>query len=136
MLHPDSKWKNRWDLLVIVLSVENSVITPYELAYGAIDSPYLDAFNWVMNVLFVFDILINFWTMYWNSMTDEIMNNWKMSAIRYIFYGRFFIDVAASFPTEILKYIVGNDKWYKLIGLLKLIRILWLGRMISFLWAN
>ncbi len=107
MFHPDSKWKNRWDLLVIILSVENSIVTPYELAYGDIDSPYLDAFNWVVNVIFFMDILITFRTMFRNSMTDEIVNNWVQSAIRYIFYGRFIIDIAASFPTEILGYIIG-----------------------------
>jgi hypothetical protein len=63
MLHPDSKWKNRWDLIVIILSVENSVVTPYELAYGDIDHVVMDIFNWFVNVLFFFDIFITFRTM-------------------------------------------------------------------------
>jgi hypothetical protein len=33
-----------------------------------------------------------------------------MAAINYVFFGRFFIDIAASFPTEILGYIFGSDK--------------------------
>lgn len=53
-----------------------------------------------------------------------------------MFFGWFIIDIAASFPTEVLGYIIGNDKRFKLIGLIKLIWILRLGRMISFLKAN
>lgn len=109
MLHPDSKWKNRWDLLVIILSVENSVLTPYELAYGDINHVALDVFNWIVNILFFMDILITFRTMFRNSMTDEIVNNWKLSAAKYILQGRFLIDLAASFPTEVLTFIVGAD---------------------------
>ena len=136
MFHPDSKWKMRWDLLVIILAIYNSVMSPYELAYGTISSVYKAIVDWTCNVLFFTDIIFSFWTMVKNPKTEEIVNNWKYSAIRYVFYGRFIIDLAASFPTEILNYSLGNNPHYKLVGLLKLIRILRLGWMITFLWAN
>jgi hypothetical protein len=34
MLNPDNKTKTYWDLFVILLALENAVVTPYELAYG------------------------------------------------------------------------------------------------------
>jgi hypothetical protein len=62
MIHPDSKLKSYWDIFIILLAVENAVLTPYELAYGAFESIVKEIFDWSLNVIFFTDIIITFRT--------------------------------------------------------------------------
>lgn len=52
-------------------------------------------------------------------------------------YGRFGIDLVASIPLEIVTLILkSNVSNLKFLGMLKMVRLLRLGRMITFLKAN
>lgn len=58
-------------------------------------------------------------------------------AIRYVLYGRFVVDLIASMPLEVFSFIFNSQSSnLKFIQMLKLIRLLRLGRMITFLKAN
>lgn len=76
-MHPDNKWKMRFDLLIIILSIYNAIIVPYEAAYGEISSVALQVVDQLINAMFIIDIFINFRLVYRDSKTDEEIYNWK-----------------------------------------------------------
>lgn len=134
LINPDNKYKNWWDLIIIVFSVWNAVLVPYTSAYGSIDNIVVSIIDRFVDVCFIIDIFINFRTMYRDSRTDELVQNWKKITFRYVFYGRFWIDLLASLPVEVLELVLGSNAQF--IRLIKLIRLLRLGRMITFMRAN
>ena len=67
----------RFDLLVIILSIYNAIIVPYEAAYGEISSVALQVVDQLINAMFIIDIFINFRLVYRDSKTDEEIYNWK-----------------------------------------------------------
>lgn len=77
LIHPDSRFKVCWDLIVIILSVYNSLLIPYEFAYSINTNLALDLVDRAIDVGFIIDILINFRTMYRDSHTDEIIASGK-----------------------------------------------------------
>ena len=58
-------------------------------------------------------------------------------AVRYVLYGRFVVDLIASLPLEIITLVLTtNSDNLKFLGMLKMVRLLRLGRIITFLKAN
>jgi hypothetical protein len=58
-------------------------------------------------------------------------------AINYVLYGRFGVDFVASMPLEVITLLLPtNSSNLKFLGLLKIVRLLRLGRIITFLKAN
>ena len=57
--------------------------------------------------------------------------------IHYVLYGRFGVDLVASLPLEVITLIPqSNSSNLKFLGMLKMVRLLRLGRIITFLKAN
>ncbi len=97
----------RWDLLIIVLALYNCLSIPYEVCYGSsfTESVGLDVFEYSIDVLFFLDIIIMFWTSYVNKAGNEIKSGLKI-ALKYVFNGRFFIDLGASLPLELIVVVI------------------------------
>ena len=58
-------------------------------------------------------------------------------AAQYVLYGRFGVDLIASLPLEIITLILQSDSLnLRFLGMLKMVRLLRLGRIITFLKAN
>lgn len=66
-----------WDLTIIILSVYNSILIPYEFAYGIDYIVFLEIIDRVVDSTFIIDIFINFRTMYKDSRTDELVRSGK-----------------------------------------------------------
>ena len=67
-------------------------------------------------------------------MTGEPIDNPKQIALSYIFKGRFIIDFLACIPFELFSLIFNDNKTYvKPIKLLKLSRLLRVGRIITYM---
>ena len=77
LIHPDSKFKTFWDLVVIILSVYNSLLIPYEFAYSVNYHVVMDVLDRMIDVGFIIDIFINFRTMYRDSRTDDVVTSGK-----------------------------------------------------------
>lgn len=77
LVHPDSKFKIVWDLIVIVFAVYNAFLIPYEFAYEIDTNIFLEIIDRTIDVIFIIDIFINFRTMYHDSKTDEIVKDSK-----------------------------------------------------------
>ena len=77
LIHPDSKFKVTWDLIVIILSVYNSILIPYEFAYSIKPNMFLVILDRMIDATFIVDIFINFKTIYKDSHTDELVTDAK-----------------------------------------------------------
>ena len=97
--HPNEGFKLRWDLLVILLSIYNAIVTPQQFALTQTydDSRAIAIIDTIIDVIFVVDILIMFRTNYRDEKRDIIISDWKMIAINY-FKGRLLLDLLASIP--------------------------------------
>ncbi|CDW82933.1 cyclic nucleotide-binding protein [Stylonychia lemnae] len=106
------------------------------LAFEPDQNDGYSAWERIIDVCFGLDIAFNMRTSYINEKTGfEIAGN-RPVALNYIKSGRFFVDLAASIPFELV--IEGTDpgasnKQLKLFGLLKLVRLLRLGRIIRYM---
>ena len=99
------------------------------------DQPYIFYINSVIDFLFFLDILLNFRTSYINQMTGDEIKNPVEIAKNYVLGYRFAIDLAATIPFDLLVIdiiqVQTNSTTLQLFGLLKLIRILRLGKIIA-----
>ncbi len=91
--------------------------------------------NWFIDIFFLLDILINFRTTLNNPETGGEISDPKSIALHYL-KGKFFIDLLASIPFDFFSVLFidsGDSFILELFGLLKLVRILRLSRLITYM---
>lgn len=111
-----------------MLATYNCFQVPYHAAFTDFDDSFI-AFkivNALIDVFFILDVFVNFRTSYVNSSTGEEIIDLKVIAIQYM-KGRFWIDLAASIPFDIVTLIffnsVQNNHIIQVLGMLKLTRV-------------
>ena len=111
---------------------------PYTAAFTGFENTplYADIINAMIDVAFLLDILINFRTSYIKEATGEEVVRFRDIAIQYIKM-RFWIDLIASIPVDIIGFFVitgeANSATLQMFGLLKLVRVLRLSRLITYM---
>ena len=133
----------KWDLLIIILAVYNSIFLPFEIAFR----PEYTNYEWVywfnksVDITFFIDILVNFRTTYINPITGEEIKKPSKIACNYL-SGKFWVDLVSTIPFEdVLIFFPENhfenqedlQKKVVIISCLKLIRILRLAKLINHL---
>lgn len=70
--YPTDKFKIYWDMVIILLSIWNSILIPYELAFPSIveEEPSLTTLDYFIDAAFAFDIVINFRSVYYDPKTE------------------------------------------------------------------
>lgn len=131
--HP---YKVKFDLFIIALSCYNAFSIPLQISFepAFLESRYFFWVDFVINIMFAVDILVNFWSAYINTKTGvEIQIGWLV-ALNYI-KTRFFIDLIATIPFDFIMgfFMSTSSPIFQLIGLIKLVRILRLTKLLSFL---
>lgn len=66
MLYPEDRFKINWDLLIAFVLIITCSITPVTLAFYEEESAAMMIFNAIINILFGFDIIIIFFTAFYN----------------------------------------------------------------------
>ena len=86
MININNKWRVRWDLIVMVLSIYNSYTAPIEIAFNppSYQTKTFTNVNWIIDSFFWLDIIINFRTSYINTMTGDEVIKPKKVAINYL----------------------------------------------------
>lgn len=130
------KFRFYWDLVIIAFAIYTSVWTPFDLAFKPTWSEWegLVALDWICNIFFMIDILINFRTTYINTKTGKEIWSPKLIAKHYVLGGKFWIDILSSIPFDNFQ----NDNLSALgaIGMLKLIRTARISKIIQHLDVN
>ena len=110
-----------WDIVIILLATFNSFAIPFLIAFEPVvrldiftrlcatalvfdvqsaNSVSYKVFDYLVAVVFVSDMLINFRTTFVITRTGDEIWDQKMIAKRYLFGGRFIIDILSAFPLE------------------------------------
>ncbi|XP_055007381.1 LOW QUALITY PROTEIN: potassium voltage-gated channel subfamily H member 2-like [Boleophthalmus pectinirostris] len=142
-----SPFKAVWDWVILLLVIYTAIFTPYSATFLLSDqeeaamqtcgyscSP-LNVVDFIVDIMFIVDIVINFRTTYVNS-NDEVVSQSARIAVHY-FKGWFLIDMVAAIPFDLLIYRSGEEvarggaegETTTLIGLLKTARLLRLVRV-------
>ena len=77
LIYPNSGFKIAWDLVIIVLSVYNSILIPFEFAYSVESSIWFEIVDRIVDAAFIIDIIISFRSVYRDSRTDELVTDSK-----------------------------------------------------------
>lgn len=92
-----------------------------------------------IDILFIFDIFTNFKTMYLDIKSDQYLSDSKKIFLNYV-KGRFIVDLIASIPFEFIASFFANaalsSSATNFLSMLKLTRLLRLGRMVSYIQMN
>jgi hypothetical protein len=139
--HHDARSRMTWDIIVILLALWNCIYIPIDVAFKPDKSQGMVISDSVIDVCFAVDIIINFMTTYINPKTGVVVTNPTRIVKNYVFRGRFWVDLLASIPFDKvfatdpdLVGIDGTEKDYStVLGLLKMVRLLRLGRIITFM---
>ena len=59
---PASKFKTFWNITVILLLAYTSTVVPFQVAFVDIDSDFSTFINYMVDILFGVDIIINFFS--------------------------------------------------------------------------
>eukprot|EP00347_Sterkiella_histriomuscorum_P014633 403360135 len=138
LIHPHSNAKFYWDMIIIILSLVNAIYVPVEITFN-IETPPMEAINYIMDCVFVADIIVNFRTIQLDERTSDAIIDPKQISLNYIFKGRFFVDLISTIPLEFIGDIENvnvSKSTLKLIGLIKLTRLLRLARIITYIKMN
>ncbi|CAI2372401.1 unnamed protein product [Moneuplotes crassus] len=128
----------KWEIFIIFLAIWNGFSIPFSVAFYEEDQENIGwlIVNSFTDFLFFIDVLINFRTTYMDEATSEEIFDSRLIAIQYL-KGRFWVDMVASIPFDLLARPFfskdGDSTVFQMLGILKLIRILRLSRLISFM---
>ncbi|XP_025156617.1 potassium voltage-gated channel subfamily H member 2 isoform X4 [Harpegnathos saltator] len=133
-----SPFKAVWDWIILLLVMYTAIFTPYVAAFVLSDPDYnrknkkysdepIVIIDFIVDVTFIIDIIINFRTTFVNS-NDEVVSHPGKIAVHYL-KGWFIIDLVAAIPFDLLLVGSDTDETTTLIGLLKTARLLRLVRV-------
>ncbi|XP_011162961.1 potassium voltage-gated channel subfamily H member 8 isoform X2 [Solenopsis invicta] len=124
-------FKSCWDWLILIATFYVAIIVPYNASFINIDRPTMVS-DVVVEVLFIFDIVLNFRTTY-VSRKGEVVSNSRSIAVNYV-KGWFIVDFVAALPFDFLyasDVYSGEESAHSNIHLVKLTRLLRLARLLQ-----
>ncbi|KAJ8676492.1 hypothetical protein QAD02_012279 [Eretmocerus hayati] len=124
-------FKTCWDWLLLIATLYVAVVVPYNASFVSIDRASMVS-DVVVEVIFIFDIVLNFRTTYVNR-KGEVVSNSKSIAVNYI-KSWFLIDLVAALPFDLLyasDLYTSEDSGQSQIHLVKLTRLLRLARLLQ-----
>ena len=122
--------------MIIITTIWNLIYAPFQFAYLSTGNPHvmIDILERTIDVLFIFDVILNFRTVFKKPMTGELVTDPKKIAYHYIFSMNFWIDLVASFPIEIILLFTGESRTEtRFIRLLKLTKLFRFGKLLSYI---
>ena len=116
-------------------AVFNCFSIPIKVAFNppSMSTTFFEVFDWIVDFIFLLDIIITFRTSFINYKGIEV-TNLKEIARSYL-KGQFMLDFVATIPIDsIIRTIFNTDNHlYEIFGILKLGRILRLNKIIQYL---
>ena len=140
ILDPKSKFMRRWDATVMCLLMYTAVMTPYDVGFRY-DNNDLDTSFWMqqcVDVLFFFDIIVNFSLGYYDNLHRRWVYDRYEIAKRYL-SSWFVVDFVSILPFDVISAVLmTKNNGTGNIGsmqTLRLIRLLRLGKLLRVLRA-
>ena len=107
LLPPTGVWRKRWNKWLLLLVLWNIIFLPLNLCFVRGPDPLSPReLDYVMDVFFLVDIILNFRTTLRVEDTDELITDWRVIGARYL-RTWFPVDLCATMPWEI--FLLGQD---------------------------
>jgi hypothetical protein len=104
-IDPKSTFVKYWDLIIILITFYSITFTPYYLAFSEADNSFNVLFlEMFFDIVFIIDILINFFIEFYNY-EEELVKNFYLIAMNYL-TGWFLVDLLASIPGSTISFIL------------------------------
>ena len=134
IINPNSKWKLRWDIYIMVMMVMAAIFTPWQLAFVEDDTLGWIILNCTIDVSFLIDIIVTFFTAYYDEKAMNKVTDKKVIAKGYLKFW-FWLDLLSIIPfDQILKSTSGDfgnmAKFTRVGRLYKMIRMIRMVKMI------
>ena len=136
IIYPDNIYKHIWDIIMGIFLIYTSLITPYRISFLNEESNIaikLQLFDNIIDLIFFFDIILNFFTAYYTY--DERIEKRLNKIIKHYLKGWFILDLISIIPINLLNEIIIDEstssiwnnskipKIYHLTRLLRLVKI-------------
>ena len=132
-LFPQNKFRERWDVAMIVLLIFTATVTPFEVAFLDGDVNVLFAINRVVDMAFIIDLIFNFLTPYRGSAAEgrEWVISKKEISKKYL-KTWFIVDFLSVLPLDLIGIVASIDTLSRLriIRVLRLLKLLKLFRVL------
>ena len=137
VINPNNDSMRYWDLITSVCLLFTMSVTPFEVAFLEPKIDVLFVVNRTVDLVFLVDIVLNFFLMYVDRNTGKWVSQLKTIQYNYL-RGTFFIDVISILPFDIVGIIMDSPavsqlkvlRVLRLLKLAKLLRILRAGRLV------
>ena len=129
---PTDKWKESWDIAILVLILYSAVFVPYRICFSAPASGWVAVGEHVQTVMFIVDVCFNFNTAYAEG--DAWVSSRPAIARKYL-QGWFWIDFPSSIPFDAIDYVMvlGGGHPHSQLGLFRFLRLFRLLRLLQLL---
>eukprot|EP00937_MAST-01D_sp_MAST-1D-sp2_P000861 g861.t1 len=141
LLDPNTRGMRRWDVCIVLALVFTALITPYEVAVmSELVYPDINALfvlNRVVDILFIVDMSLKFYTMYPQSPANG--GGWvrdQRQIARNYLRTWFLIDLVSVLPFDIVSYFMGKKNDLAKLRAFRIIRLLRLLKLVRILRAN
>lgn len=101
LFHAGSKFKSIWGFILFALLMYTAYVTPIQIAFIDTYSEPLKVLEYMVNTLFILDMIVTMNSSYYDSNNQLVQNRGKI--IKKYLKGWFFIDFLAAFPFEMLE---------------------------------
>ncbi|TGZ32316.1 Potassium/sodium hyperpolarization-activated cyclic nucleotide-gated channel 4 [Temnothorax longispinosus] len=128
MIHPFSSFRICWESVMTLFIVAALLATPVFLAFYFDEYEKWYIFNLAIDAVFMCDIVIWFFTGYYDSNTHLIVLDPRIVASKYL-RGFFVVDMLSVLPLEFL-IVLFESMWY--LASLNLLKILWIRTVITY----
>ena len=124
-----NKTKQKWDIFILGLAFQNSLLIPIDLAFEPEFTKIkgFEVFDNIVDGLFLVDMIVMFMTSFINKKGAEVLNSHQIAA-KYMMSFRFVADFCAVLGTGIVTQYVPALKAF---GIFKMVRIMRLGGIIA-----
>ena len=138
VFNPRSKWKETWDMGVLLFILYSAVVIPFRICFSAEAVGWMWDFEVFVSLFFIVDVIFNFNTSY------NIEDKWVISRSRITMNylsGWFWIDAPSSLPVELMTAFMDNEsssqlsllRFLRMFRLLRLLRLLKVEKYVSML---
>ena len=100
ILKLDMKLRQRWDMLILLLTTGFCAILPFDMAFDdKVELESMHQFLFVVDLFFIMDVILNFRTTFRHTYTNVEITDPKEIAINYI-QGQFLFDLVSAVPLD------------------------------------